>query len=349
MQERGGGYAGMDIPEFYAMAEMLFTPEQAAVNNAMPRKPSSAKDIAALMGKDEKEVEDVLESMANSGLCAATTREGQTYYAGAIFMPGILEWQFMRGTATERDKRVAKAIDEYKKAHDAIRPPSEQKASFPGMRVITVDKMIEDENTVHTYHQVKTYIDRNDDIAVGTCYCRHKAALLGEDTHDMPNQVCMSFGPGSRFMTERLGARQVSKAEAMKILDGTEEAGLIHMARNVTDNITFMCNCDRWHCVAVGNQLQQPKPGEFFNSGFEPKFDAEACSACETCIDRCPASALEMSDDDLPAVDLDRCFGCAACATGCPSEAIRMVNKPNFPEPPKNDAEWAEAFKASRS
>ena len=39
MKKRGGGYAGMDIPEFYAMAEVLFTPEEAEVNNAMPRGP----------------------------------------------------------------------------------------------------------------------------------------------------------------------------------------------------------------------------------------------------------------------------------------------------------------------
>jgi hypothetical protein len=47
----------MDIPEFYAMAEELFTPEEAEVNNAMPRGPFTAKDLARKMGREEAELE----------------------------------------------------------------------------------------------------------------------------------------------------------------------------------------------------------------------------------------------------------------------------------------------------
>jgi len=46
MQKRGGGFAGMDIPEFYEMAEALFTPEEAGINNAMPRGPFTAQSLA---------------------------------------------------------------------------------------------------------------------------------------------------------------------------------------------------------------------------------------------------------------------------------------------------------------
>lgn len=348
MQKRGGSYAGMDIPEFFAMVEELFTPEQAAVNNALPTRPTTAVKVAELMGTDATEIESILESMANSGLCAANRRDDKMYYVAVPFMIGIMEFQFMRGTATERDKKIAHVMDAYKKAYNAIQPPSEQKMTFPGIRVIPVDRMIEDKSTVHTYDQVKSYIEKNDLITVSTCYCRQEALLLGEDIHDMPMQVCMSFGPGASFNIERLGAQKLTKEEAMKILDETEEAGLIHMTRNVADT-NFICNCDRWHCEAVSSMLAQPKPGKFFNSGFEPHFDPDVCVACEECIDRCPAAALVMGGDDLPIVDLDRCFGCAACATGCPSETISMVGKPNFPEPPKDNKAFVEAARASRA
>ena len=43
-----------------------------------------------------------------------------------------------------------------------------------------------------------------------------------------------------------------------------------------------------------------------------------------------------MGEDAVPVVNLDRCFGCAVCATGCPDEAIQMVNKPGYPEIPKD-------------
>jgi len=349
MQKRGGSYAGLDIPEFFNMVEELFTPQQAEMNNALPQKPATAARIAELVAKSEAETEEILESMADSGLCSAHRRDGTVYYGGAIFMPGILEWQFLPGKTTERDKKKARLIDAYKKAHDAIRPLSEATPTFAGTRVITVDRTIDEDSTVHTYDQVKTYIEKNDLIGVAACYCRHKAVLLEEDTHGMPIQVCMSFGPGVDFMVERLGGRKLTKEEAIKLLDETEAAGLVHMTTNVTDNINFMCNCDRWHCVHVTGLLEQSKPGKFFNSGFEPRFDPAACVACETCIDRCPSAALAMADDDLPVLDLDRCFGCAVCATGCPSEAITMVNKPDFPEPPRDHRALGEAFRAGRS
>ena len=349
MQKRGGGYPGRDIPEFFAMVEALFTPEQAAVNNGLPDRPASAKEIAGLLEKDEKETEAILETMADSGLCFAPTMQGATYYSPAPFCPGIMENQFMRGTFTDRDRRIARLIDAFKKADDALDPPSEKEPAIPGIRVITVDRTIDEKTTVHTYDQVKTYIEGNDSIAVASCYCRQEALLLGKDTHGVPMQVCMMFGMAADFVSQRLGGRKLSKEEAMAVLDEAEEAGLIHMARNITDNITFLCNCDRWHCRSVTEFLLRPRPARFLNSGFEPRIDPETCEACETCIDRCPATALEMGSSDLPLVDLDRCFGCAACATGCPSSAIRMVGKPDFQAPPKDERAWFEAYKANQA
>jgi Pyruvate/2-oxoacid:ferredoxin oxidoreductase delta subunit len=215
--------------------------------------------------------------------------------------------------------------------------------------VITVDRAVESDSVVHTYDQVQTYIDKYDPIAVSTCYCRHAAMLRGEDIHGMPNDVCMQFGPMAQYGIERLGARKLNKEEARKVLDRAEEAGLIHMSQNMTDDIGFICNCDRWHCGAVKIAMAQPRPGVFFNSGFEPVFDPDLCIGCETCIDRCPPEALTMGDDSVPKVDLDLCFGCAVCATGCDQKAIAMVNKPGFPEPPKDGKSLREAIRTVTS
>ncbi|MBW1983553.1 MAG: 4Fe-4S binding protein [Deltaproteobacteria bacterium] len=344
MKKRGGGYAGLDIPEFYEMAEEMFTPQEAEVNNAMPRGPFAAKTIAEEMGRDEKEIKEILELMANKGLCMAMNMDGAQYYMSARFMPGILEFQFMPGKKTERDKKVSKLIHAYKKAFNALESPEE--TTFPSMRAITVDSTIEPGSTVHTYDQVQTYIDKYEPIAVSTCYCRHAAVLRDEDIHGMPNEVCMQFGMGAQYAIDRLGARKLTKKEARNVLDVAEEAGLIHTSVNMTDDIGFLCNCDRWHCTPVTLALANPKPGEVINSGFEPQFNPDECTACETCIDRCPPDALTMGPDDVPEVDLDRCFGCAVCATGCEFEAITMINKPGFQEPPKNGKELKEALKA---
>ena len=56
MKNRRGPYTGVEIPEFYAMVEELFTPQEAEVNNAMPRKPFSAAELAGEMNRDESEI-----------------------------------------------------------------------------------------------------------------------------------------------------------------------------------------------------------------------------------------------------------------------------------------------------
>jgi len=345
MTKRRGPYAGADIPEFFDMVETLFTPEEAEVSNAMPRGPFTAADLAKEMGKTEEDIKQLLEAMADKGLCSAVKREGIDYYIAVPFMPGIFEYQFMPGKTTDRDKKIAKLIHAYKTAYESATPP--RKMTFPTTRVITVDKKIEAGNKIHTYDQMKTYIDKHEYISAATCFCRHEAKLLGKDTHDMPMDVCMSFGPMAEYVVERLGGKRLSKEEAMNTLNMAEEAGLIHMSRNTTDNVDFVCNCDRWHCEVVTTMLKQSKPGLFFNSGFQPTFDPDLCTACEECIDRCPPQALVMADNDVPEVNLDRCFGCAVCATGCPSDAIKMKSKPDFPAPPKDNKELSSAIKAS--
>jgi len=238
MKKRGGGYAGMDIPEFFSLVEELFTPTEAEINNAMPKGFFTAKTLATSLLRDEKEVEAVLEAMADKGLCLALSTDQKRVYQSARFMPGILEFQFMPGKTTDRDKKIAQLIYAYKKAFD-------QKAdrtvmTFPTSRVITVDAVVKVDNQVHTYDQVQTFIDQSDPIAVTTCYCRHAAALRGEDIHGMPNDVCMQFGPSAQFAIDRLGGRKVSKQEAREVLNRTEEAGLIHMSQNMAEGIGFL-------------------------------------------------------------------------------------------------------------
>lgn len=55
-----------------------------------------------------------------------------------------------------------------------------------------------------------------------------------------------------------------------------------------------------------------------------PKADPELCTACGTCIDQCPVSALSMGEEDVPEVDADTCITCFCCQETCPEKAITL-------------------------
>ena len=179
--KRGGLYPGMDIPEFYSLAEELFTSEEAAVYIAIPQGYNPPAAIAGNMGKKEEDVAKILEEMAYKGLCTAGKMGDTTFYGAPPFVPGIFEFQFMRGTSTEKDVRIAGLIRGYKKAIDKTRGPV--KMTFPLNRVIPVNKTIKAENRIHTYNQVKTYIEKYDPISVSKCFCRHEAKLIDPQGH----------------------------------------------------------------------------------------------------------------------------------------------------------------------
>ena len=347
MAKRGGRYPGVEIPEFYELVHELFTSEEAEVSNAIPRGFNPASVIAKEMGKTEEEISPILETMADKGLCTAGKMGDTTFYGGPPFVPGIFEFQFMRGTNTETDKKLARLIHAYKEAADAAQGPP--KTDFPTTRVVTVDRVIQAGNKIHTYDQVAAYIERYDPLAVSTCFCRHQAELIDEnDDCGKPNEVCMQFGMGAQFVIDRKMGRKITKEEAMDILGQAEEAGLVHATLN-RQEIDFLCNCCSCHCVILKTALSHPKPGIALSSGFQPVWDPELCTECETCIQRCPMEALTLGEEDVPEVDLDRCIGCGVCATGCPSEAIELEERQGIPVPPVDQKALKEAIKASQA
>lgn len=344
MKSRGGLFPGMDIPEFYEMARALFSPEEAALNVALPRGVHPPEEIAARTGRDVAATASLLEAMADKGLCFSIKKGDTTGYAGVPFVPGIFEYQFMRGTHSERDRKLAALIHRYKTAVEALRKPLQER--FPVMRVIPVHHVIRAENRIHTYDQVKHYIETCTSLSVSTCYCRHQAKLVDEADHcGRPDEVCIQFGAGADFVIQRGLGRSISQAEALNILEQAERAGLVHCTNN-RQTIDFLCNCCSCHCVILKNAKAHPKPGLAVNSGFRPVVEATRCESCETCRDRCPMDAVGMDENSRPVVAMDQCIGCGLCATGCPTGALVMEARADRPVPPATNQALKQAIQA---
>ena len=63
--------------------------------------------------------------------------------------------------------------------------------------------------------------------------------------------------------------------------------------------------------------------GEFAGP-VNPVIDADRCTGCGECVERCVFHALTMSDEGVAQLDEIACEGCALCSHVCPAEAVTM-------------------------
>ena len=334
---RGGAIPTVKCDEFYALMEEIFTPEEAEFTVTMPFGPSSVERIAEAAGKSPAETEDLLERMANKGLVFVSQKGEGVSYSLMPLLPGIFEFQFMKGEKTDRDKKMARLFADY---FNAMRktPSSKVKApSVPFARVIPIDKEVKAGIDIFPYEQISQYIQNSEQITVSTCYCRHHGELLGNPC-DKPKEVCFSFGPNAKFVAERGFGRPVSKDEAQALMDAAEEAGLVHCSSNTSKYIDFVCNCCICHCGILRSMKDATSNAVGANSNYIIEVNKDECTGCETCLERCPMEALSMVDDVVEA-DLSKCIGCGLCVYTCPSEALVLADRAERRPPPATHRE----------
>jgi ferredoxin len=92
-----------------------------------------------------------------------------------------------------------------------------------------------------------------------------------------------------------------------------------------------------------------PKPSSLVASNYFAEVDADSCSGCETCIDRCQMDAITM-EGGVALIDLEYCIGCGLCVTTCPTEALSLKRKEetDVAVPPANAFELYQAIGKKR-
>jgi Pyruvate/2-oxoacid:ferredoxin oxidoreductase delta subunit len=175
---------------------------------------------------------------------------------------------------------------------------------------------------------VEDIINKFEDIAVGHCFCRQRAGLLGKpcDTQ-APTWNCFTFGKSARHTTAQGFAKKVTKAEALKTMKEAEQAGLIHKAfhpgSKESSPETSICNCCKDCCDTFGLWRNGTLP--LINlTYYLAVIDEDACTGCGTCIERCPTDAVALNENGVAQREEAACIGCGVCARFCPEEAISL-------------------------
>lgn len=323
MDKLPGGYPATRSGVEIRILKKLFTEEDAKLTMKLPREPEKLSAIAASIGMDEGDLKDRLEDLAMKGLIFRERIGDQVKYMAFQFIVGIYEFQL-----AHLDKEFCEMFEEYMPllAMGMLTRKTAQ------MRIIPVQSAIDASKSVAPYNMVREMVKEQDVIAVQQCICRKEQGLMGHEC-DRPQEICIGFGTFAQFYIDNGWGRQIDVDEAMGLLDKAEENALVLSPSN-TKELVAICCCCPCCCPIVKSAKYMPRPQDFVRSYYVAEIDADLCSACGTCIDRCQVNAIEEGDA-MEMID-GRCIGCGLCVPTCPEEAISLTAKPDMEAPPRD-------------
>ncbi len=119
--------------------------------------------------------------------------------------------------------------------------------------------------------------------------------------------------------------------EAMDEMYALEDAGLGHLSLNFP-RLEEACNWCECCCRVVNPLIHAGLDYDLMDptrSRYQASVDQEACSGCQTCMERCIFGAVEMVKVPVAkkmkaSISEKLCMGCGLCVYTCPEKAIRF-------------------------
>lgn len=330
------------VDAFLDILREHYTEEQAALGAAFPMGSHRAADLAKRWNRDERELVAALEAMADRGLVFTSRNEaGETEYALIPFLPGVWEFQLMRGSDTEHDRRAARMMRDFGDSLQGLlvatlKDPetAKQFVPEPAARTITVQEALPPATEIRPFEKLLELVEQEESFAAAVCYCRHHAYLLDDPCklQNLPERACLSFGKVADFVAERKFGQRISKEECLRILKACEKAGLVHNASNHRDHLVFICNCCGCCCGFLKMLRQHDIRAMLALSNFGVSVDETTCSGCGDCVERCQMQALSLAEG-VVTVHSSHCVGCGNCVSACPTGSLSMVRRADVQPP----------------
>jgi NAD-dependent dihydropyrimidine dehydrogenase PreA subunit len=278
--------------------------------------PGTLEAVAAKIGKSPDETAAMIGKLYHKGVAFEKVKDGVTTYA-----PPRNFIQFHDATILWPEAPTA-FLDLWKdyiaNEYPAFIKMLDDAGMGPFMRIIPINKAIQGGATVLPYEAASNMIGEATKLAVADCPCRSAVREC-----DAPLDVCIQINRGADYVIKRGTGREITKEEALAVLDRAEKAGLVHLTEHRPGLGNVLCNCCPCCCMALQPLLKGGVRAFAVPSRFSASVDSEACTGCGLCDDRCHADAISGADS-CAKVDAERCIGCGLCATVCPADAIKL-------------------------
>jgi len=318
----------------------LFSEEDAALAATLSMEPRSLEDIASENALSEPEAKQNLIGMVKRGLIDIKREEGVGFTFHLIpFVVGFYERQ-----NAKIDKEFAELFEQYylESFHQTM-------LSEPSVhRIIPLEKAIPVDIDVMPYEKASNYLDQAQSWGVLDCICRVQKRLIGQGCeHSVRNCLVFSPKPNAFVRTEEI--ETLTKEQALEVLEEADREGLVHSVNNAQNEVYYVCNCCTCSCGVLRGMVEYGSENSIARSDFYARVDAELCTGCEACLERCAFQAMSMVEG-ICEVDISACYGCGLCISACETEALSLIQKdPAEREiPPEDDDAWRKKRAAMR-
>ena len=279
---------------FTKIIKKLISEEECELGMHLTRKPISAEDYAKKVGKPEKDVADMLWHMADRGTIFAHFVNDKPYYRLAPFVPGIYEYLMDKRTM---DKEMA---EYFVTAMEEVAWIATNVSQMDGglMKVVPVRQELMAQPKILSHEDVMTYINNSDKFTVADCACRYALKMVGRGCDHPVEGMCLQMGPHAEYYIKTGRGKEVTKEEAIELLNKAAEAGLVHTVfgtEGTPDETSYICNCCGCSCSGL-RVMRQYGGGATCTSNFRAKINDDKCVACGGCVDVCPMNAIKLGD-----------------------------------------------------
>ena len=310
------------------LLKKIVNESDAAIGSLLSLSWETPAAIAARAGISVEMAAQRLTTMVEAGIVWSAVKEGKTSYRLAPFIVGIYEAQ-----VRSMDHELAYLVAKYmaKGGAAGIMGP------LPALHRVVPAAGSADAEWILPYDDVRAIILSSKVFSVTDCICRVQMDALRRRACSFALHNCLSFSTVERPALPG----DITRQQALAILDEAEEAGLVHTVSNVVEGVSYVCNCCGCCCGILQGITKPGLAGSVAFANYLASIDPEECTGCGTCVERCQVGAIEQRDS-VSVVVSGKCIGCGLCVTGCPQRAVRLRRKPDaaLVTPPVDFEAW---------
>lgn len=317
----------------FRILALLFTPGEAELVARLPLRPFTVRQAARAWQLSPAQAQTRLEALAAKALLVDIEQPGGTRYVLPPPMAGFFEFALMRVRGDLDQQLLSELYQQYvSEEEDFMRELCLAGPTQVG-RILVQEPAAARTPALEVldYERASEVIRGASSLAVGLCYCRHKATHLGSACA-APLDICMTFGTVAASLARHGHARAIEAAEGLELLAAAREANLVQFAENVREGVGFICHCCGCCCEALVAAKRFGTRQTLQTSHFLPQPGAGRCSGCGRCVSACPLDLVSLENDDprgwgpkRPVIDLDRCLGCGICVQVCERRALQLA------------------------